>query len=58
MCTSQGAINSTHVLASIRKAGIDAKPSPAGAKCICLYYTGHGEELLGDWCFQDGTITL
>ena len=52
MCTSQGAIKRANILDAIKEAAKVAKPSPAGAKCICLYYTGHGSELIGNWCFK------
>eukprot|EP01083_Nonionella_stella_P233955 823792_1 len=45
----------------IIKAGadkIDRNPPNGGGGGITIYYTGYGETHTGNWCFEDGKITL
>eukprot|EP01084_Bolivina_argentea_P091928 165460_1 len=45
-----------YVLGAIKKAAEYTKEN--GASGLIIYYTGHGEEDTGNWCFSDGVITL
>ena len=57
-CDVKADISERNILQSIKNAVEKASPTKFGVKCICLYYTGHGQELSGNWVFQDGDITL
>ena len=46
------------ILATIRGLPKGTIPSQSGYKLISIYYTGHGQCKTGDWCFNDGQVTL
>ena len=58
ICTDNGILTRNMILNHIKTSAENAQVGNSGEKHICLYYTGHGAENLGDWIIKDGKITL
>lgn len=58
VCDANGITTTKLILALIKKMAAEAQVSKRGQKLLCIYYTGHGEENRGNWCFRGGSVKL